>query len=246
MCFRTYRTFGIQVIKNPARIQPPAGSQRLQRHQLHYWSIHWNFLTPGEKQNYDELGEAAGISGYDYYIQEKHDSAYLRMAPKDNYSTSEYFPDRHLPPWRLLSICNQVDDQWWTYVDFPLNLIPRNLAITKAEFCLFYDQDARKPPEGERLDCHKIIEDWDMNTLVWNNAPACSATETSHVNIPDEGEWIILDVTSDINDLISTGGLFYGWRANYHTTVPANSVENEISSTKEHYYNTWPYLELTL
>ena len=98
VCFRTYKNFGIQIIKNPARYLPPGGMQWTYRHQIYYWSLHWNFLTPGQKAAYENLGADAGISGYNYYIQEKQDPQFLYIHPVGYTWTEKAYPDtKHFP-----------------------------------------------------------------------------------------------------------------------------------------------------
>jgi len=246
VCFRTYKTFGIQVIKNPARKVDPAGSQWLYRHQLYYLSLHWNFLTPEQKAAYDVLGGAAGISGYDYYIKEKHDIDHLYLAPTDNLWAEEYKPDRNPTAEEGLHLSDYDIWEDYAHINFPLEQIPSNLLISKAELWLRYAGEAGSSAEGKRVDCHKITEPWAERTITWNNRPSVSATETDHIDMPAERQWFSFTVTQDINDLISGGSLFYGWRVKYHSTVTTSESYSYIRATYPHKDDFWPYLKLEL
>lgn len=245
-CFRTDRYGNIVGLKSPSEPRVPSKKQPLYRHQLRYWSLHWNFLTPAQKQSYKDLGEAKGITGYDYFIQTFYDRAILFMAPTHNRWVELWDPNKNPSAEEYLHMSDDEEFEDWVYIDFPLNMISKNLVITKAELFLRYVGESGWPGTGRRVDCHRILTFWKENTITYNTRPSVSGTETDHIDMAEEGDWLKFDVTSDINLLINTQKLFFGWRIKYHETVSTQEAMSSLRSTYPHNNDYWPYLKLIL
>jgi len=208
--------------------------------------LHWNFLTPGQKQTYEDLGDAEDITGYDYYIREKYDINNLYVAPTDNRWVELWHPNTNPTAEEYLHMSDDEEFEDWIYINFPLEKISKNLVITKAELFLKYAGEAGWGAEGKRVNCRKITGSWSETTITYNTRPAVSGTETDHVNMPAATEWFKFNVTSDIQDLIDAGALFYGWRIKFHETVTSQESMSSLRSTWPHDDDHWPYLKLEL
>lgn len=245
-CFRTDKYGNITGLKSPSEPRVPTGKQPLYRHQLRYWSLHWNFLTPGQKANYAALGEADEITGYDYYIKEHYDINNLYVAPTDNRWVELWSPDKNPTAEEYLHMSDDEDFEDWTYINFPLAKICQPIVITKAELFLRYAGEAGSSAEGKRVDCHKIVDQWHEQQITYNNRPSVAGTETDHTDMPAEMTLFSFDVTADINSLISSGILFYGWRVKFHETVGTGESMSSLRSTYPHDDDYWPFLRLSL
>lgn len=245
-CFQV-RPGGVQILmKNPGGKRVPQGKQNLYRHQFAYWSYHWNFLTPAQKANYEILAEADGITGYDFYIREKHQPGFLYLHPTNNRAVEIWDPNNNVVAQEALKISDDTMFEDWVYIDFGFEKISRNLSLTKAELCLKLVAEGGWDADGKRVDCHKILEPWRETTITYNNRPTVSGTETDNLNMPTMGEWLAFDVTNDIQDQINTGALFYGWRIKFHTLVAVHESLSGFRSTHPHDEDCWPYVKISL
>ena len=246
VCFRTYKNFGIQVIKNPVRKIPSAGSQRIYRHQMYYWSLHWIFLTDVQKAAYNELGEAAGITGYNYFMKEKQDPTHLYIHPLGYTHTSEHSPNSHYNPGESVPMGDYPEYVNNPYVKFPLDVLSPSLSITQATLHFFYYEESGWDADGKRVDCRSITENWDPRTLSWNNAPSVSAAVVDFVLMPGQMQWFEFDVTDAITDAIASPESWFGFRTEFTLPEPLHMSSSGMRSTLPHDNDYWPYLELTL
>lgn len=243
-CFRTDQYGNIVGLKSPSEPRIPSGKQRLYRHQLRYWSLHWNFLTPAEKQSYADAGDIVNMTGYDFYIQENYNKEVLRVAPTDNRWVELWHPNTNPKAIEYLSMSDDPDFEDWTYVNFPLEIVAAPLSIISAAIKLRYVAEAGWGGQGKRVDCHRITEPWRESTITYNTRPALAVSETSHGNMVMMGEWISLDVTDDINSLINGSALCFGWRIKYHELDPDTESMSGWRSSQAHENDSWLYLTL--
>jgi len=165
VCFRTYKNFGIQVIKNPARKVAPTDMQGLYRHQIYYWSLHWNFLTQEQKASYNLQGENVGITGYNYYLKEKYDPHYIYVHPSGANWTEKAYPDKISSPGESILMSDDETYEKNAYFQFPYNIALRTLDIIKAELHVLYYEEAGFDAEMKTIRCFMIVEPWDQFTV---------------------------------------------------------------------------------
>lgn len=245
-CFRTDKYGNIVGLKSPSEPRVPSKKQPLYRHQLRYWSLHWNFLTTEEKNSYAELGKKNNITGYNYYIAEKYDVNNLYMAPTDNRWVELWHPDTNPRAEEGLHISNDEEFEDWIYINFPLEKLSKNLEVTKAELWLLYYEEAGWSGTGKRINCHQILQPWSENTITYNNRPYHYPLYTTWSLMPEDGHWFSLNVTNDIQNIISSGILGFGWMLKYQETVTEQESMSGLRSTYPHDNDYWPYLKLEL
>jgi len=245
-CFRTDKHGNIVGLKSPSEPRIPSKKQPLYRHQVRYWSLHWNFLTPEQKLAYSILGAELNITGYNFYMKENYDINHLYIAPTDNRWVELWHPSTNPSAEEGLHLSDDEEFEDWLYINFPLEKISSNLVITKAELWLFYYEEAGWSGTGRRVDCHKITEPWRETTITYNTRPAVSAEETDNKPMAGEWQWLKFDVTADIRSTASSGVLFYGWRIKYHETVASQEAMSGLRSTYPHDNDWWPHLNLVL
>jgi len=246
LCFRTYKNFGLQVIKNPARKVDPAGKQWLHRHQLYCWSLHWNFLTPEQKAEYENLGAAAGLSGYDYYIKEKCDPQYLYVHPVAFTWTEKKYPSTlHYPGESVLMSDDSVYEKHM-YIKFPLAMISSNLDAVAASLSFFYYEEAGWDADDRRVDCRSILEDWDWRTLTWNNAPPVDPDVVSYLLMPGQMEWFTFDVFPALLKAIADPHAWFGFHIRFKDLEPTQGSFAGIRATLPHDNDYWPFLKLKM
>ena len=246
LCFRTYKNFGIQVIKNPARKKDPAGMMWLYKHQIYYWSMHWNFLTAEQKAAYVELGEAAGITGYDYYIKEKYDPKYLYIHPSDLNWTEKAYPNKHFSPGESVHMSDDVTYESHVYVKFPLEMLSSNLSFMWAQLKFFYYEEAGWDADDKIVDCYRITEDWDWRTLTWNNAPATPTPIVAWNYMPGQMQWFHFYVQGPIQSAVNYPDTWFGFKIRFRTLDPTTESMSGLRATLPHDNDFWPYLKLRM
>jgi len=246
LCFRTYKNFGIQVIKNPARIWPTKGKLWLQRHQIYYWSLHWNFLTLDQKAVYDSMAKVDGITGYDYYIRENYDPHHLYVHPSGLNWTYKRYPDSIRSPIEAVSLSDDVIYENHVYIKFPLEMISPNLEIVAAALSFFYQDEAGFDADDKRVDCRSITEDWDWRTITWNNAPTVDPDVVDFVLMPEQMQWFQFDVTSAIQATVADPYAWFGFHIRFKDLDPITESMSGLRALSTYENNFWPVLELTI
>jgi len=246
ICFRTYKNFGIQVIKNPARKVAPAGRQWLYTHQIYYWSLHWNFLTPEQKASYNLQGENVGITGYNYYIKEKYDPQYLYAHPSGANWTEKAYPNKTPSPGESILLSDDTTYEKHAYFQFPTAAVPDLLPVIEAELHMLYYEEAGFDAEGKRVECRMIWAPWDWRTITWNNVPQIQMVGVTSGDMPAEQEWIILDVRDRLLFARVRPGMFHGFQIKFKDLDPVTESESGLRSTRHHDNDFWPFLKIKI
>jgi len=246
VCFRTYKNFGIQVIKNPARKVAPTDMQGLYRHQIYYWSLHWNFLTQEQKASYNLQGENVGITGYNYYLKEKYDPHYIYVHPSGANWTEKAYPDKISSPGESILMSDDETYEKNAYFQFPYNIALRTLDIIKAELHVLYYEEAGFDAEMKTIRCFMIVEPWDWRYITWNNVPDLMNIPVIHILMPGQGEWMIFDVTDQFTVARVNIFPFYGFKLGFHLLDPVTESETGIRSTRHHDNDFWPFLKIKI
>jgi len=245
-CFRTDQYGNIVGLKSPSEPRVPSGMQRLYRHQLRYWSLHWNFLTPEQKLAYSILGAELNITGYNYYIKEKYDINHLYIAPTDNRWVELWHPSTNPSAEEGLHLSDDEEFEDWVYINFYPDKFPKNLVITKAELWFFYYNEAGDPATGRHVDCHRLLEPWSETTITYNTRPGATAARVAAAVMPGEWQWFYFDLTFELRFIIAQGMPFYGYKIKFRETVTEESSMCGLRSTWPHDNDWWPFLKLEL
>lgn len=245
-CFQVRRG-GVQVVmKNPGGPRPATGKQALYRHQIGYWRLHWNFLTPAQKAAYAAAAEKDPLTGYDYFIREKCQPGFLYMHPNNNRWVEKWSPNNNPTAEETLHLSDDEDYEDWVYVDCGLDKISRNLSIVKAELYLRYVGESGWDAEGKQVQCNMIKDSWSETTITYNNRPTVIPFFARYSTMPAQMEWFKFDVTDHIKSIISAGAKLYGWRIKFSSTVASQESMSGLRSTYPHDENDWPYIKITL
>lgn len=96
------------------------------------------------------------------------------------------------------------------YITFPLDALPANQAIVSADLTMYHFGNSL-PPEAQPslIQVFTVDEDWNENTLVWNNAPrAVENVARSWVNplpIGGAGQFITWDLSAAVAEAYDNG-----------------------------------------
>jgi len=119
------------------------------------------------------------------------------------------------------------------YLKFDLSSVPSGYQIIDTKLHLY---NLYPNVEGYEVVVYELDNDnWDEDTLTWNNQPDHGA-EIHRVVMPENGNWVTWDVTSWVDNQYKGDGIV--------------SVVLRIDASQETYFTSkddseWPYLEIT-
>lgn len=158
---------------------------------------------------------------------------------EDTYSRS-YRPDNIYGS----SICMKVNPYPYdinrAYLKFDLSGIPSNSEIISATFRYYYYYHISNP--GPRThDFHKIIANWNEDTLTWNNQPSYDPTIVSSYLFPSSFGWIEAELTDYVQDKIN-GETDYGFLIKDRNEGGYNNNNNQPRMYSKEYGSYSPEL----
>lgn len=145
----------------------------------------WGVLTFG----FPEYSPPPATPGSPVVIRHGLDGAVVTDAHVGGHSNcgKSYWPDffygwgdANYAGYDQVNIQNQYDISDWPcfskfYITFPLDRVPAGKVLLNASLTLYQVGNAgmgwEPPPEPSLIQVHTILEDWDENTIAWNNAP---------------------------------------------------------------------------
>lgn len=174
-----------------------------------------------------------GADGMDAYLLDKF--------PNNNYGNHQ---DYMSAAWT-----NQGDDVYARCVlKFDLSCIPQNADLLDAKLSLYGQNSITNGTNsGENASLlQRIIEPWDEATTTWNNQPNSTNIDQRYIPMSTSviQDYIDLDVTSMVQDMISDPGNNHGWLIRQEEEVKFSRM---IFSSSDHVDpEKWPKLELLL
>lgn len=117
------------------------------------------------------------------------------------------------------------------FICFDLSSIPPRSTIRSATLRLYM----YSPPASSRIyELHRVIEDWQENTITWENQPIVSAVASGTVNTGTKIGWLEWNVTSDVQDFINATLTNHGWR------IKDAAEDSPIAYTAKFYSREFP------
>ncbi len=113
-----------------------------------------------------------------------------------------------------INIQNQWDISDWPcfskyYITFPLDSLPKNQLVISASFSMYLFGNAWGPPPNSYILALTVGEDWDENTINWNNAPLAteniSGTWVYPVQNPPNWDLYTWDISRALADAYQNG-----------------------------------------
>jgi len=138
--------------------------------------------------------------------------------------------------------------EWDALIKFAISNITEDTSIISAKLKIYYYEQNYYNYTNHNLNLYRITNDWDENTVTWNNQPAYDSQKTTIAIISDfPSKWIEFDVTDNVQEFINKDLNNYGWKINDETDWEHFSIPEFFFKTKES-NNTeyWPYLEIIL
>lgn len=126
-------------------------------------------------------------------VDEGKDSHVSSENPNDNYSSS-IFPrvGSYLSDFWLIDRC---------YLQFDLGTLPTDAVIVAASLKLYQYYTPNVVLEDHFVDLHRVTNDWEEDTITWNNQPSFNPiAESTSFNDSDTYTWLSWDITSLLQD----------------------------------------------
>jgi len=103
---------------------------------------------------------------------------------------------------------------WENYglIRFDLSSIPSGMYVISAKLYLYYYGFIDNDPAGRILTVYRIGENWDETTVNWNYRPINAGKITASSTIPDDYEYMIWNLTVDVQDYINNNWDNHGWK----------------------------------
>jgi hypothetical protein len=126
-------------------------------------------------------------------------------------------------------------------VQFDISAIPAYTPIDSATLHLYYFQYWHYPTVGRPYGCFRITDDWDEESVTWNTRPDWASEPTAVTPMPSAFDWVVWDVTTDVQAFVDQEHEDYGWII--HDVGTLESMPASCFYTKEH-GEYIPYLEV--
>ena len=99
-------------------------------------------------------------------------------------------------------------NDYYIYIRFDLSGIPSDAAIVSAELKLYATEGIA---DGKTVKIYRVLADWSETGITWNNKPDNAANETDSTSTPSTNNWMVLDVTGDVEGFVNGSFSNYGW-----------------------------------
>jgi hypothetical protein len=215
---RTRKNRKIEIAKYRIPSNPRTQAQQAVRTKYGQAVAGWRSLSAEQKAQYNELAKPLGWSGWNYYLWLQYQVTTHELTINVSEDTFSYYgsPNANYNGLGLLQINNYPGTLERIFVKFNLSQIPSNAQIQEAKLYLYWYQYINNNPAGLQLDANHITANWSETTLTWNNSPTYEATPIASANFPSSYGWIIFDVASDLQAILSGQKTNYGWMIKYH------------------------------
>jgi hypothetical protein len=243
-------------MRNPGGPRPAAGKQITYRHQLEYLARYWRILTDDQKAAYDAQGEDVTMTGYDLFIQEHYPDGKLNFLPIADTSVCDDGQNLNIDNPHWIFTYDSTTRISRAFFDFAINkLSPFSSVInklspfssvTKAEICLYYVTDACYWLAPHLINVYKITEAWNEATMTWGNQPSRAGTPSTNFTVQADNTWHNIDVTTDVNNFLSSGTPFYGWCLEGPRPGAGHEHCMYFRSKETFHNNKWPYVKISL
>ena len=179
-------------------------------------------------------------------------STTISLNPTDDTKIRMKSPDNNYGDHTLIDVRNRYGSDahpdYWEHdvlIKFDMSSISSDKTVISATLKLYYDRYGDSNPSGRSFNLHKIIQNWDENSVTWNTRPNHDNLTLSSSIVPGStGTWMSWDVTSDVQNIITGSSNNYGWiimdeQAYGHLNIPTADFRSK------EYGTNIPYLEIT-
>jgi uncharacterized protein (TIGR02145 family) len=183
---------------------------------------------------------------------QRNTSQLIIFNPSDDAVIHQNNPDYNDGADLKLTVRNKyggTDPYFWerdALVNFNISSIPPGSQVLSASLHMYYYYYWDNDPGGRTLTCHKITQEWNEETVTFNNQPTWVTQATSDAIVPDSpGSWMTWDVTTDVQDVVANqGSVNHGWKVMDEVPWGGAGIPITYFYTKE-FGSLIPYLEVT-
>lgn len=130
--------------------------------------------------------------------------------PSDDSYILESSQNANRGDWSQLIIGAEYYDAIRTLISFDLNSL-NGKTIISAELSLYKYDYYYYSPYGRTYNIHRITQNWNENSVKWNNRPSYDNSITDSDIVPSDYNWMTWNVTEDVQDFADEIFDNYGW-----------------------------------
>ncbi len=175
----------------------------------------------------------------------------LTFYPTDDAFIKHSKPNANYGDFAELHVCNDYGGGGSSgfaqdsLIRFDISSISSESIIVSAMLNLYYFKWIDTQPNGRTIRAYRAKDNWNEDTVTWNNQPEYELQMSAYAQIPVYYGWTTWDLTEEVQEFVNDEKSNYGWKITDKTfwgdyDIPVSyfySKENEKSS---------PYLEIDL
>jgi len=163
------------------------------------------------------------------------------LFPTDDTFINQNVPDGNMGNVAWLRVRGYSGWAIYTLIKFDVSSIPSGSIINSATLNLKYrTEPGEGNPVGHTLETHKILNNWNEETVTWNTQPTHEQTATSSAIVPaTSNTWMTWNVINDVQSFVNGTKTNYGWKI----IDIVDSQDIPYFYSKE-YNSSIPYLEI--
>jgi len=140
----------------------------------------------------------------------------------------------------ISGVWNTASRIYRIYIKFDLSEIPADSVVFESRLYLYKYSGSN----NILINVHRVLGDWQENTLRWNNKPDYESTPTDQARSPSNNRWMNWNVTIDVQSFVNGDHPNYGWCIKHSSESTLNTRVYFRSKEYTTNPNLQPYLQI--
>jgi len=203
-------------------------------------------------ENYNVYSWYVNVTDGEHWTKEKFTFStipkdVLILYPSDDAMVRERGPDNNYGSINHLDFRSfQNGWNWQDFIRFDLSQISSNAEIVYAKMYLYFYEWIDNNPGGDIIRLYRALQNWNEDTVTWNNQPSVSSQSSSESIVPNTANnWMTWDITEDVISFISGDESNFGWLIKDDTHWGGVDIPIGRFYSKE-YGDLIPYIEIAV
>ena len=140
----------------------------------------------------------------------------------------------------ISGVWNTASRIYRIYIKFDLSEIPADSVVFESRLYLYKYSGSN----NILINVHRVLGDWQENTIRWNNKPDYESTPTDQARSPSNNRWMNWNVTRDVQSFVNGDHPNYGWCIKHSSESTLNTRVYFRSKEYTTNPNLQPYLQI--